>query len=74
MNTGIKSFSDVSPTDDIHLDHSAIALTSLDPIGEPLTVLNDKEFETTELFKIQIDEETGELVLEDGELHHLLCI
>ena len=31
--------------------------------------LNDEELETMELFNIQIDEETGELVLEDGELH-----
>ena len=67
------SFSDTSPTDNVQLSQGATPLTSPVFQAEPLNLLNDEEFETTELFKIQIDEETGELVLEDGELHHPQC-
>lgn len=38
--------------------------------AQPLNVQNDGELETMELFNIQIDEETGEIVMEDGGLHH----
>ena len=65
--------SDIPPTEDDQLDHSATPMTSPVPRAALLNLQNDEEFGMTELFKIQIDEETGEFVLKDGELHHPLC-
>lgn len=70
LNSDTISFSDIPPTEDGQCDHSATTMTSLVPRAASLNIPDDEEFGMTELFKIQIDEETGELVLDDGELHH----
>ena len=56
-------------TDDHGLSPTAITHETVHP-----DLLNDEEYKTTELFKIQIDEETGELVMKDGELQHPWCM
>lgn len=58
---------DIPPTDNVQLDDSTTLLTShASRMQHSIDLPNDEEIE---LFKIQIDEKTGELVLEEGGLH-----